>query len=98
MPNVHVGSPRNEWESWESHLIHFHHFESMSTEKDHVVVLPVFSCCNYEWRVLMYLGGNKESRDGMMGFRLRHCSGPDISAKFAFLIRDTSGNFSRQRC
>ncbi|KAL7525513.1 hypothetical protein ACHAXR_002017, partial [Thalassiosira sp. AJA248-18] len=91
MPDIHVGSPPNEWESWESHLVHFHKFESMSTEKDHSVKSPKFSCCNHEWTVMIYPGGDKDSDDGMMSIFLHHCSGPEISAKYSFLIRDASG-------
>mmetsp|Transcript_19028 Transcript_19028/g.41215 ORF Transcript_19028/g.41215 Transcript_19028/m.41215 type:complete len:416 (-) Transcript_19028:145-1392(-) len=94
--NVHVGVPRNEWDSWESHFVHFHHFESMSTEKDHAVYSPKFSCCNHDWRVRMYPGGDKDSTDGNMAFYLGHCSGTEISAKYFFIIRDVSGKVIKE--
>ena len=39
----------------------------------------------------MYPGGDDVSREGMVALYLRHCSGSEISCKFKFLIRDTSG-------
>ena len=89
MSAVHVGQPPDEWESWESRFVHFHHFESLSTKKGKES--PVFICFGHAWRVLMYPGGDDVSREGMVALYLRHCSGSEISCKFKFLIRDTSG-------
>ena len=91
MSDDNVGIPRNEWESWESNFVHFHHFERMSTEKDHEEESHTFTVCDHEWAVLVYPGGDDDSEDGMVSLFLKHCSGPQILARFALLLRDTSG-------
>mmetsp|Transcript_32717 Transcript_32717/g.69091 ORF Transcript_32717/g.69091 Transcript_32717/m.69091 type:complete len:237 (-) Transcript_32717:372-1082(-) len=88
---VHVGIPPEEWECWESRLVHFHHFESIPSEKGHSVSSPIFECCGTEWALDVYTRGEVSSKEGMMAFYLCHCSrGAPISAKFCFLIRDTT--------
>mmetsp|Transcript_10007 Transcript_10007/g.18315 ORF Transcript_10007/g.18315 Transcript_10007/m.18315 type:complete len:414 (-) Transcript_10007:164-1405(-) len=91
MPEVHVGSPPKEWDSWEDHLVHFHHFKRISTEDYYSVKSPLFSCCNREWRLELCPGGDRSSPEGMVALFLQKCSGNEISAQFAFLIKNTRG-------
>eukprot|EP00581_Thalassiosira_minuscula_P007949 CAMPEP_0183712940 /NCGR_PEP_ID=MMETSP0737-20130205/7977_1 /TAXON_ID=385413 /ORGANISM="Thalassiosira miniscula, Strain CCMP1093" /LENGTH=233 /DNA_ID=CAMNT_0025941679 /DNA_START=293 /DNA_END=990 /DNA_ORIENTATION=- len=91
MTNVHVGIPPKEWENWEGHLVRFHHFESMSKKKLVQVRSPAFHCYNHKWRLTIFPGGDNDSPDGMIAVYLEHCSGPEISVKYAFKIRDGRG-------
>ena len=58
---------------------------------------PSFSFFNHEWRVQIYPGSSEESDDGMVGIFLQHRSGSEISCKFQFLIRNTSGMIIKEK-
>lgn len=94
---THVGMPPSKWEECGCHLVHFHDFEGLPSERDRAVCSPVFKCCNREWKLRLYPGGDEESDEGMVSLYLVNCSGSKVHAWYALCIRSTDGRVLKEK-
>ena len=69
-----VGTPPNGFKDWTTALVRFHGFADLTTTRGEYVQSPKFSCFGHQWRLIIYPGGEEDSREGYVGVNLSNFS------------------------
>ena len=83
-----VGTPPNGFKDWTTALVRFHGFADLTTTRGEYVQSPKFSCFGHQWRLIIYPGGEEDSREGYVGVNLSNFSNKSIEIRYGLSVRD----------
>ena len=67
--------------------VHFNGFEGLSTSKGDPVQSPKFSCFGHKWQLVVFPGGDDDSRDGYVALQLDNKTEEAIEVECKFIIK-----------
>jgi hypothetical protein len=83
--------PSSRGETWKTFTILYHSFEQLSTERDHGIISPIFSCNGTWWHLTVFPCGGCEAPDENVSIYLHNVSKGSATASFEIQILDLNG-------
>ena len=88
---VNVGTPSVSLSGWTTTEVRFNGFADLpSTRNDYVMSLR-FSCLGHQWSLILYPGGEEQSREGYVAVALFNMTNKDIKIQYGLSVRDANG-------